>query len=159
MTPPPTIAIVQLSIDILFFHTTLIDAYKIGFLMAEVGKEERTRPDPRRCNYIYSDINKEDHSVKPIVFLGDSLSRIREFPETARPQVGMELRQVQRGLEPSDWKQMKTVGLSVRETRVAKPQAPFEFFTSPILSTQRMCYMLFRRRPGPLQSVTLPWRH
>jgi phage-related protein len=56
--------------------------------------------------------------VKPIVFLGDSLGRIREFPETARRQVGMELRQVQHGLEPSDWKPMRNVGSGVREIRV-----------------------------------------
>lgn len=56
--------------------------------------------------------------MKPVVFLGDSLSRIREFPETARRQAGMELRQVQDGLEPSDWKSMRSVGSGVREIRV-----------------------------------------
>ena len=63
--------------------------------------------------------------MKPIVFLGDSLSRIREFPETARRQVGMELRQVQRGLEPSDCKQMRSVGLGVREIRVREAAGAF----------------------------------
>ena len=63
--------------------------------------------------------------MKPIVFLGDSLSRIREFPETARRQVGMDLRQVQRGLEPSDWKQMRSVGLGVREIRVREAAGAF----------------------------------
>lgn len=56
--------------------------------------------------------------MKPIVFLGDSLGRIREFPETVRRQAGMELRQVQYGLDPSDWKPMKSLGASVREIRI-----------------------------------------
>jgi phage-related protein len=63
--------------------------------------------------------------VKPVVFLGDSLGRIREFPETARRQVGMELRQVQRGLEPSDWKPMRNVGSGVREIRVREAAGTF----------------------------------
>lgn len=63
--------------------------------------------------------------MKPVVFLGDALGRIREFPETARRQVGMELRQVQRGLEPSDWKQMKSVGPGVREIRVRDASGAF----------------------------------
>ena len=63
--------------------------------------------------------------MKPVVFLGDSLGRIREFPETARRQVGMELRQVQRGLPPSDWKQMKSVGSGVREIRVRDASGAF----------------------------------
>ena len=37
----------------------------------------------------------------------------------------MELRQVQRGLEPSDWKQMKSVGPGVREIRVRAASGAF----------------------------------
>jgi phage-related protein len=39
--------------------------------------------------------------------------------------VGMELRQVQRGLEPSDWKQMRSVGSGVREIRVRDAAGAF----------------------------------
>jgi|SRR6185437_11675227 len=56
--------------------------------------------------------------MKDIVFLGDSRDRLREFPERVRRQAGMELRRVQSGLEPSDWKPMKSVGMSVREIRI-----------------------------------------
>ena len=66
--------------------------------------------------------------MKPVVFLGDSLGRIREFPETARRQVGMELRQVQRGLEPSGWKPMRSVGSGVREIRVREAAGAFRVF-------------------------------
>ncbi|MGL4963831.1 MAG: type II toxin-antitoxin system RelE/ParE family toxin [Inquilinus sp.] len=54
----------------------------------------------------------------PVVFLGDSLDRLREFPDTARREAGVELRQVQLGLDPSDWKPMKTIGPGVREIRI-----------------------------------------
>ena len=63
--------------------------------------------------------------MKPIVFLGDSLDRVREFPERVRRQTGFELRQVQHGLEPSDWKPMKTVGPGVREIRIRDSSGAF----------------------------------
>lgn len=63
--------------------------------------------------------------MKPIVFLGDSLDRVREFPERVRRQAGFELRQVQHGLEPSDWKPMKSVGAGVREIRVRDATGAF----------------------------------
>jgi phage-related protein len=56
--------------------------------------------------------------MKRIFFLGDTLDSIREFPLLARSEVGAELRRVQMGLEPTDWKPMKMVGAGVREIRV-----------------------------------------
>jgi len=41
--------------------------------------------------------------MKAVVFLGDSLSRLREFPESARATAGFQLHQLQRGLDPDDW--------------------------------------------------------
>lgn len=55
---------------------------------------------------------------KPVTFHGDSLDRIREFPDDARRDAGHELHQVQQGLEPSDWKPIPTVGPGVREIRI-----------------------------------------
>lgn len=63
--------------------------------------------------------------MKAVVFLGDSLDRIREFPEQARRQAGLELRQVQHGFDPSDWKPMKSVGPGVREIRVRDSAGAF----------------------------------
>lgn len=57
-------------------------------------------------------------AFKPITFHGDSLDRLREFPDDARQQAGHELHQVQKGIEPTDWKPMPTVGAGVREIRV-----------------------------------------
>jgi phage-related protein len=56
--------------------------------------------------------------VKPVEFLGDSLARIRAFPKQARREAGYQLERVQRGLNPDDWKPMRSVGRGVREIRV-----------------------------------------
>jgi len=56
--------------------------------------------------------------MKPLEFLGDSLERVREFPEAARKEAGVQLHKVQLGLEPSDWKQMSSVGPGVKEIRI-----------------------------------------
>lgn len=55
---------------------------------------------------------------KPIRWLGDSLNRVRAFPSAARRALGTELRHVQEGEMPSDWKPIATVGPGVNEIRV-----------------------------------------
>jgi phage-related protein len=56
--------------------------------------------------------------MKPISFLGDSLQRLRDFPEDARQDAGFQLDQVQRGRQPSDFKPMPSVGKGVEELRI-----------------------------------------
>jgi phage-related protein len=63
--------------------------------------------------------------VKPIVFLGDSLSRIRDFPDLARAEAGYQLWEVQRGADPADWKPMNTIGPGVREIRIREAAGAF----------------------------------
>ena len=55
---------------------------------------------------------------KPIVWLGTSLDDLRAFPDRARRAAGQALAEVQEGLEPSNWKPMRTVGPGVNEIRV-----------------------------------------
>ncbi len=43
---------------------------------------------------------------------------MRDFPGEARRSAGFELRAVQNGLEPSDWKPMRSVGSGVKEIRI-----------------------------------------
>jgi phage-related protein len=64
-------------------------------------------------------------AAKPIVFLGNALDMIRAFPEGIRRDIGFELRQVQLGRDPSDWKPMKTIGPGVREIRVRDASGAF----------------------------------
>ena len=56
--------------------------------------------------------------MKRITWLGDSLSRVREFSPDARREAGYQLERVQAGIEPADWKSMPSVGLGVTELRV-----------------------------------------
>ncbi|WP_215850964.1 type II toxin-antitoxin system RelE/ParE family toxin [Acidithiobacillus caldus] len=57
-------------------------------------------------------------ALKPIVFLGSSLDDLRAFPLSARREAGYQLDQVQRGMEPDDWKPMNSVGSGVQEIRI-----------------------------------------
>lgn len=56
--------------------------------------------------------------MKPLDFIGSSLDDLRNFPEEARKAAGFELFAVQRGLEPSDWKPMPSIGRGVKEIRI-----------------------------------------
>lgn len=56
--------------------------------------------------------------TKPIQWLGDSIERVREFSETGRYHTGRELRRVQIGESPTDWKPMTTIGPGVAEIRI-----------------------------------------
>ncbi len=55
---------------------------------------------------------------KALTWLGTSRSDVRGFPEDARRAVGFELRQVQEGFTPTDWKPMRSVGPGVVEIRI-----------------------------------------
>ncbi|MDL2406188.1 type II toxin-antitoxin system RelE/ParE family toxin [Rhizobium calliandrae] len=63
--------------------------------------------------------------MKRLEFLGDSLAQLREFPEAARKEAGVQLHKVQQGIEPSDWKPMATVGQGVREIRIRDDAGAF----------------------------------
>jgi len=53
--------------------------------------------------------------MEPLNFVGSSLDDLRNFPDEARRAAGFELRAVQNGLEPNDWKLMQIIGPGVRE--------------------------------------------
>ncbi len=55
---------------------------------------------------------------KPLFWLGSSLSDLRGFPPDARRVAGFQLRRVQQGLQPNDWKPVATLGPGVQEIRV-----------------------------------------
>ena len=56
--------------------------------------------------------------MKPLNFVGSSLDDLRNFPDEARRAAGFELRAVQNGIEPSDWKPIRVVGPGVKEIRI-----------------------------------------
>lgn len=63
--------------------------------------------------------------MKPILFCGNALDDLRAFPLSAKREAGFQLDQVQRGLEPDDWKPMKTIGSGVREIRIRDAAGAF----------------------------------
>lgn len=55
---------------------------------------------------------------KPLAFVGSSREDLRSFPADARRRAGFELDQVQRGLLPTAWKPMTSIGSGVMEIRI-----------------------------------------
>ena len=56
--------------------------------------------------------------MKGIRFCGRSLGVLRGFPADAKREAGYQLDRIQRGLEPTDWKPMPSIGSGVREIRI-----------------------------------------
>ncbi|MES9993120.1 MAG: type II toxin-antitoxin system RelE/ParE family toxin [Candidatus Thiodiazotropha sp.] len=56
--------------------------------------------------------------MKGILFIGNSLQVIRAFPGDAKRETGYQLDRVQRGLDPTNWKPMTSIGQGVREIRI-----------------------------------------
>ena len=73
---------------------------------------------------------------KPIDWIGSSLKDLCDddiFPEDARRAAGYQLRKVQRGDDPDDWKPFDDVGAGTKEIRIKH------------LSTQRYKDMMLTR--------------
>lgn len=56
--------------------------------------------------------------MKEIHWMGSSYKALLSFPKDAKKEAGYQLDKVQRGLEPSDWKPMTSVGKGVKEIRI-----------------------------------------
>ena len=67
-------------------------------------------------------------SDKRLVWLGSARRDLRSFPSDARRRGGFELRKVQQGLDPDDWKPMASVGPGVREIRIQTELAHRVFY-------------------------------
>lgn len=67
---------------------------------------------------------------KPINWIGTSLDDISNFPESARRKAGFQLRLVQRGEEPTDFKSMSVVGAGVKEIRIRTEDAYRVFYVA-----------------------------
>jgi phage-related protein len=63
--------------------------------------------------------------MKAVRFVGSSLDDLRAFPAAARREAGYQLRRLQDGLDPDDWKPMASIGPGVREIRVRDNSGAF----------------------------------
>ena len=66
--------------------------------------------------------------MKQLHWIGSSLEDLRAFPVTAKVEAGTDLRLVQQGLEPRDWKPMSDIGAGVREIRNRTAEGAFRVF-------------------------------
>ena len=66
--------------------------------------------------------------MKELHWIGTSLDDLREFPAHARREAGTDLRLVQMGAAPRDWKPLGTVGKGVREIRNRTEEGAFRVF-------------------------------
>ena len=65
---------------------------------------------------------------KRLIWMGSSLADLSAQPAEARRLLGFELREVQQGRAPSDWKPMPSVGAGVVEIRVRAADGAFRVF-------------------------------
>jgi phage-related protein len=95
--------------------------------------------------------------MKPITFLGDSLTCLREFPPDARSEAGFQLREVQKGNQPADWKPLKTVGLGVREIRIRDDSGAFRvIYLATIMNTVLVLHAFQKKsQKTPQQDIDL----
>jgi phage-related protein len=84
--------------------------------------------------------------MKPVSFLGDSLDELRSFPDDARRDAGFQIGRLQRGLDPNDWKPMKTVGPGVREIRVREASGAYRVIYIATLEDAVYVLHAFRKK-------------
>lgn len=65
---------------------------------------------------------------KPIYWLGSSKSDLCSFPEEIRRYAGFQLRALQQGVMPSDFKPMAVVGKGVEEIRLRSEEGAYRVF-------------------------------
>ena len=66
----------------------------------------------------YTRIAIVNDALKPVEWCGSSRKDLRACPADVRARAGGELYQLQRGLAPTDWKPITSVGAGVREIRI-----------------------------------------
>lgn len=69
-------------------------------------------------------------SLKPIIWLGDSLARLRALPAEIRSDAGYQLDLIQRGDAPADFRPMPDVGSGVMEIRLQGDNEYRVFYTA-----------------------------
>lgn len=62
---------------------------------------------------------------KPILWMGTSLDDLITFPDAAKREAGFQLSRVQHDLEPTRWKEFKTVGAGVKEIVISEEGGAF----------------------------------
>ncbi len=67
---------------------------------------------------------------KRIYWIGSAKEELLSFPQEAKRKAGFQLRAIQRGQKPTDFKPMKTIGRGVEEIRIWTGEAYRIFYVS-----------------------------
>ena len=93
--------------------------------------------------------------IKPVEFLGNSLDDLRAFPLTARREAGHQIDQVQKGLEPDDWKPMRTVGQGVKKIRIRDVSGAFRIIYAAKFADAVYVIHCFQKKTGKTSKADL----
>ena len=89
-------------------------------------------------------------------WLGSSRNDLKAFPRDARRVAGFQLRRVQQGLEPNDWKPMPPVGPGVREIRIHTGLAHRVFYLAKFMEGVYVLHAFEKRtRKTPKRDLEL----
>ena len=95
---------------------------------------------------------------KPLIWVGSSRADLRAFPRNVRRVAGFQLRRVQQGLDPNDWRPIPSVGPGVQEIRV---HTEIEHRVLYITKFAEGVYVLHafekRTRKTPQRDLNLAW--
>jgi len=89
--------------------------------------------------------------MKRIQWLGTSLNAVREFPADARNLAGQELRLVQSGLMPTDFKPMATVGAGAYEIRIRAGNQYRVIYVAKFASSVYVLHAFVKKTPKTAQ--------
>ena len=90
------------------------------------------------------------------MWLGSSKDDLKAFPPDARRIAGFQLRRVQQGLEPNDWKPMATVGAGVEEIRIRTGREHRVFYLAKFSEGVYVLHAFEKRsRKTPLREIEL----
>ena len=90
--------------------------------------------------------------MKRIQWLGTSLNTVREFPAEARTLIDQELRLVQSGLMPSDFKPMPTVGAGAYDIRVRAGNQYRVIYVAKFSDSVYVLHSFVKKTPRTAQS-------
>lgn len=95
-------------------------------------------------------------SDKPLAWLGSARRDVRAFPAGARRRSGFQLRRVQRGLDPEEWKPMPGIGPGVREIRIQTELEHRVFYVATFAEAVYVVHAFEKRtRKTPPQELKL----
>lgn len=80
---------------------------------------------------------------------------LRAFPLEVRRESGQQLDRVQHGLEPNDWKPMKTIGVGVKEIRVKDAVGVFRIIYLAKLKDAIYVLHCFQKKSGKTSRTDL----